>query len=104
MTSIINGASDEDVKGNDSIPMLAKVVAVVGIPGAIAFYLVWVMSGGVASAASLEAVRVQVQAHNEQMVDSQRDAKTIGETQVRLLRIVCSAMVKSEAARLECNR
>ncbi len=103
MTSILNAEGDP-MSSNESIPMLAKVIAVVGIPGAIAFYLVWVISTAVASAASLEAVRVEVKAHHEQTIEAQRDNKAIGEAQVRLLRIVCSAMVKSEAARLECNR
>lgn len=88
----------------DGLPAFAKVAAVVGVPSAIALYLVWVLAGGVASAAQLRALDQKVDMHvaRTEVVSSERSRQL--DAQTRLLRLVCQSVAKTEAVRVECSR
>lgn len=88
----------------DGLPMLAKVAAVVGVPSAIALYLVWVITAGVANAQQVHSLDTKIDLHvarNEVM--SVEQTKQL-EAQTRLLRLMCVSIAKTEAVRVECNR
>ena len=88
----------------DGLPMLAKVAAVVGVPSAIAMYLVWVLTSGVASAAQMEAVRQAVDIHNARAEVISAEYERQLETQTRLLRLMCQSVAKTEAVRVACSQ
>lgn len=88
----------------DGLPMLAKVAAIVGVPSAIALYLVYIVASGIASAAELKALDLKIETHMERTEVLSTDRTKQLEVQTRLLRLMCQSVAKTEAVRVECNR
>lgn len=88
----------------DGLPMLAKVAAVVGVPSAIAMYLVWTLTSSVASAAQAERIATEVHAHitRTEVLSAEREKQL--EAQIRLLRLMCQSVAKTESVRVACSQ
>lgn len=94
------GESRREVDGMiASLPTWAKFVGVVGVPGAIALYLVYVF------AAALPAMQssIQAQAEQQRILTSQiAEHMRQMESQIRLGRYICSNTAKTETERQRC--
>lgn len=88
----------------DGLPVLVKAVAVVGVPSLIALYLVYVLTGSVATASQVESVSQRVDQHVEQMEQDRDEHTRRLEVQIRLLRVMCASLAKTETTLIECSR
>jgi hypothetical protein len=87
------------INGNLALPLWARVIALVGIPGAIAMFLVY------AQTQTLPAIQRELQTLRisyEKALDTQRDLLAKQEEAVRLLQKVCSNTAKSDQERQRC--
>lgn len=85
------------------IPPWAKVVAflasTVGIPGLIAFYLVW-MGGQILPIVQADLAVIKAQHERSSDHDDERDQRDAEQT--RLLQRICSRVSKTDAERSAC--
>lgn len=81
----------------EGLPAWAKIITTVGVPSTIALYLVFKLTAGVASAEQVAFVSLKIDAHASA-------TERLLETQVRLSRVICRNVAKTEAAQLECDR
>jgi hypothetical protein len=88
----------------DGLPVMAKVAAVVGVPSAIAMYLVWILAGGTANAEQLRELDRKMNSHVERMEQLTRDRDEQLSVQTRLLRLVCQSVAQNESVKVECSR
>ena len=75
----------------NGLPVWVKAVATVGVPAAIAFFLLAMMAGLVAS--PITETLAMMKRH-----------ETTGETQARLLRAICRQGAKTDFSLAECER
>ena len=81
------------------LPIWARILATVGIPGAIAFFLVWIGAQTLpAIQAELTSYRTQVE-RNHQLYQQQA---TQAEQTYRLLQRICSNVAKTDEERQRC--
>ena len=90
------GESDGPFAG---LPQWARVIALVGIPGAIALFLVWV---GSQSLPKLEAelTAMRLESEKNRLVVQQQVTQT--EQVYRILQRICSSLAKSDEERGRC--
>jgi hypothetical protein len=88
----------------EGLPTWARFIAAVGVPSAIALYLVWVLTAGVASAQQVEAMSKKVDDHTAATERQLERMTTVLETQVRLARVICRSVAKSDLAKADCDR
>ncbi len=81
----------------------AKFITTVGVPSAIALYLVWQLTAGIASASQVEIVSSKMDAHAAATERRLEDILRAVEAQVRLSRSICRSVARNDAARLECG-
>src|SRR5262245_7517133 len=81
------------------LPQWARVIALVGIPGAIALFAVWV---GSQSLPKLEAelIAMRLEAEKNRLVTQQQ--VTQSEQVYRILQRICSNLAKSDEERSRC--
>lgn len=93
------GGYDERTSWMEAIPPWARFITIVGIPGAIALFLVWMMAKDVPQAArQLEAV-IQEQRYTRER-DAERAVKQ--DQMFRLLQRICTNTAKSDTERQRC--
>ena len=81
------------------LPLWSRVVAMVGIPGAIAFFLVWTGANVLPKLqAELQATRLE----NERARLMYEEKGQIDQRMFRLLQRICSSVAKSEDERQRC--
>lgn len=93
---------DRRVNGNgflSGIPVWAKVASVIGIPGAIAFYLVW-LGGQTLPAIHTEIIALKAQGERQQAMYTEHMQQTAELS--RLLQRICSRVSKTDAERQQC--
>ncbi len=102
MTRAVKAASDQLT----GLPVWAKVVGVVGLPGALCFALIYMMFAREANAAALpvaiHAVEVKVDAQSDRLEQMNQVRNGQLDTRIRLARLQCVAMQKTEQGRAEC--
>jgi len=81
------------------LPIWAKVAAIVGIPGVIAFYLVW-MGGQTLPNILTEVIALKVQTVRSQEMYQEHMQQTAELS--RLLQRICSRVSKTDAERQQC--
>src|SRR5262245_6820366 len=91
--------SDENGGPLGGLPPWAKGIAVIGIPGAIALFLVWV---GSQSLPKLEAelTAMRLESEKNRLVVQQQVTQT--EQVYRILQRICSSLAKSDEERGRC--
>jgi hypothetical protein len=81
------------------LPLWARVVAMVGIPGTIAFFLVWTGANVVPKLqAEMQAMRLE--SERARLMYEERSARL--DQTFRLLQRICSSVAKSEDERQRC--
>jgi len=81
------------------LPQWARVIALVGIPGAIALFLVWVGSQSLPKLEG-ELIATRMEAEKNRLVVQQQ--VTQGEQIYRMLQRICSNLAKSDEERGRC--
>lgn len=83
----------------EQLPPWGRAIAVVGIPGVIAIFLVWTVASDLPSIArNVETVRIEVLANREML--KQQNIRT--EATFRLLQRICSNTAKDQYERQRC--
>lgn len=81
------------------LPIWARVIAMVGIPGALVFFLVWVGSTYMPKMYA-ELVAIRLEEERSRMLQQQAGAQL--ELNYRLLQRICSNVAKTDEDRQRC--
>lgn len=85
--------------GNDRVTIWARAIAVVGIPGAIAIFLVWIGANEIPKiTARTEATYQQTLANRDLL----RELNAKQDEQLRLMRWICAGVQQIQDDRRQC--
>ena len=100
-----SGRRSTDSMDTDGLPIWAKVIGLIGVPSAIAVYLVWALVSEIAP--GLVKVNNLLADHIFQMssfISGQQELKNQNESILRVLRTSCANQSKSDRDRENCLR
>lgn len=81
------------------LPLWSRVIAIVGIPGTLCFFLIWVMADYMPKMYA-ELVSLRMEAEKSRLIDQQQATQL--EQNYRLLQRICSNVSKTDEERQRC--